>query len=79
MKVTINRLGQEPLVFEAATKSNGIRIETEQGVFSLTELKDGSLSIGESTHMHLSIQPVASNAVRVGTVLPEAFKIEGGK
>lgn len=79
MKVFINRLGQEPLVFNDAARSNNVRIETEQGVFSIMENKDGSLNISESTHMHLTLQPRASNSLQIGTVLPEAFNVKGGE
>jgi hypothetical protein len=77
MKVYINRLGQEPLVFHDAARSNNVRIETEQGVFSIMENKDGSLNISEASHMHLTLQPKASNSIQLGGVLPEAFKIGG--
>jgi hypothetical protein len=46
-------------------------------VFSIRENKDGTLDVNESTHLHLTVQPRASNAIQIGGVLPEAFRVTG--
>ena len=80
MKVYISKLHGERDTFYEAERSNNIRIETEQGVFSIQENKDGSLSINESTHRHLTISPRATNAVQLGTIDPSDFSARlGGK
>jgi hypothetical protein len=57
-------------------QAQAVRIETASGmILSITENKDGSLNISESTHFHLSITPRAANAIILGTVMPEAFSV----
>lgn len=73
MKVSTRKHMQPDHFFHAAEASNAIRIETAQGVFSIIENKDGSLGISESTHRHLTLQPVAANAVQLGTHDPTEF------
>jgi hypothetical protein len=78
MKVSVPKIGADAPVFEAAEHSNGIVIETSSGaVFSIRENKDGTLDVNESTHLHLTVQPRASNAIQIGGVLPEAFRVTG--